>query len=106
MSRCLNIQRKTRIIFLVLICAAGTVAASMVSRPAGVASSSGSSDTHVGVGLPWWKKPLSHTVQEEWVFAQNMNDQYGPRWRTALPDKTVLKLYQQFQGQRRRKAVP
>jgi len=36
MSRCLNIQRKTRIIFLVLICAAGTVAASMVSRPSGV----------------------------------------------------------------------
>ena len=106
MSRCLNIQRKTRIIFLVLICAAGTVAASMVSRPSGVASSAGSADSHVGVGLPWWKKSLSHTVQEEWVFAQNMNDQYGPRWRTALPDKTVLKLYQQFQGQRRRKAVP
>jgi hypothetical protein len=46
--------------------------------------------------LPWWKKTVSHTVQEEWIFAQLMNTEYGPRWRTALPDKTVLKLYQQF----------
>ena len=96
MARSLNIQRKTRILFLILIGVAGTVAASVVSRPSGAASSNGSVDAFMGTGLPWWKKSLSHTVQEEWLFAQQMNANYGPRWRTALPDKTVLKLYQQF----------
>ena len=45
-------------------------------------------------GLPWWKRSLAHTVQEEWLFAQHMDSQYGPRWRTALPDKSVVRLYQ------------
>jgi hypothetical protein len=44
-------------------------------------------------GLPWWKRSLAHTVQEEWLFAQHMDTQHGPRWRTALPDKTVARLY-------------
>ena len=96
MARSLNIQRKTRILFLAVICVAGTVAASVVSRPSGATSSNGSSNSFAGTGLPWWKKTVSHTVQEEWIFAQLMNTEYGPRWRTALPDKTVLKLYQQF----------
>ena len=96
MARSLNIQRKTRILFLVFICVAGTVAANVVSRPSGATSSNGSSNSCAGTGLPWWKKTVSHTVQEEWIFAQLMNTEYGPRWRTALPDKTVLRLYQQF----------
>ena len=96
MARSLNIKTKTRILFLIFVCVAGTVAGSVVSRPSGAASSNGSSNNFVGTGLPWWKKTLSHTVQEEWIFAQQMNTEYGPRWRTALPDKTVLKLYQQF----------
>lgn len=96
MARSLNIQRKTRILFLAFICVAGTVAASVVSRPSGATSSNGSSNSFAGTGLPWWKKTVSHTVQEEWIFAQLMNTEYGPRWRTALPDKMVLKLYQQF----------
>jgi hypothetical protein len=75
---------------------AGTVAANVVSRPSGATSSNGSSNSFAGTGLPWWKKTVSHTVQEEWIFAQLMNTEYGPRWRTALPDKTVLRLYQQF----------
>jgi hypothetical protein len=32
-------------------------------------------------------------VQEEWVFAQHMDMQYGPRWRTALPDKVVANMF-------------
>jgi hypothetical protein len=96
MARSLNIQRKTRILFLAFICVAGTVAANVVSRPSGATSSNGSSNSFAGTGLPWWKKTVSHTVQEEWIFAQLMNTEYGPRWRTALPDKTVLRLYQQF----------
>ncbi|RLS27484.1 MAG: hypothetical protein DWH76_01955 [Planctomycetota bacterium] len=96
MARSLNIQHKTRILFLTFVCVAGTVAASVVSRPSGATSSDGSSNSFVGTGVPWWKKSVSHTVQEEWIFAQHMSTEYGPRWRTALPDKTVLKLYQQF----------
>ncbi len=96
MARSLNIQRKTRILFLAFICMAGTVAANVVSRPSGATSSNGSSNSFAGTGLPWWKKTVSHTVQEEWIFAKLMNTEYGPRWRTALPDKTVLRLYQQF----------
>ena len=96
MARSLNIQRKSRILFLTFICVAGTVAANVVSRPSGATSSNGSSNSFAGTGLPWWKKTVSHTVQEEWIFAQLMNTEYGPRWRTALPDKTVLRLYQQF----------
>jgi hypothetical protein len=96
MARSLNIQRRTRILFLAFICVAGAVAANVVSRPSGATSSNGSSNSFAGTGLPWWKKTVSHTVQEEWIFAQLMNAEYGPRWRTALPDKTVLKLYQQF----------
>lgn len=99
MARSLNIQRRTRILFLVFICVAGTVAASVVSRPSGAASYNGNSNSFVGTGLPWWKKTLSHTVQEEWIFAQQMNAEYGPRWRTTLPDKTVLKLYQLFRAE-------
>jgi hypothetical protein len=50
--------------------------------------------------LPWWKRSLAHTVQEEWVFAQHMDSQYGPRWRTALPDKVVLHMFQSWQAAR------
>ncbi len=96
MARSLNIQRKTRILFLAFIGVVGTVSANVVSRPSGATSSNGSSNSFAGTGLPWWKKTVSHTVQEEWIFAQLMNTEYGPRWRTALPDKTVLRLYQQF----------
>jgi hypothetical protein len=46
--------------------------------------------------MPWWKGSLAHTVQEEWLFAQHMDTQHGPRWRTALPDKTVSRMYQHW----------
>ena len=60
MARSLNIKTKTRILFLIFVCVAGTVAASVVSRPSGAASSNGSSNNFVGTGLPWWKKTLGH----------------------------------------------
>ncbi|MCE9619691.1 MAG: hypothetical protein K8R92_07255 [Planctomycetes bacterium] len=100
MARSLNIPphvpKRARIFLLAFLCAAGAVAGSVATRPSGAASSINSIGTHAATGLPWWKKTLSHTVQEEWAFAQMMEQQYGPRWRTALPDKVVLKLYQEF----------
>jgi hypothetical protein len=66
---------------------------------------SGATDPSASASLPWWKRALSHTVQEEWVFAQAMDAQYGPRWRTALPDKVVAHLYQSWQ-QRPGSVVP
>jgi|GEM_PF-2466479 len=61
---------------------------SVVTGPA-----AGTTDSMVSATLPWWKKSLAHTVQEEWLFAQQMDSQFGPRWRTALPDKSVAKMY-------------
>ena len=57
---------------------------------------SGATDPNASASLPWWKRALSHTVQEEWAFAQAMDAQHGPRWRTALPDKVVAHLYQSW----------
>jgi hypothetical protein len=58
----------------------------------------GATDPSASPSLPWWKRALSHTVQEEWAFAQAMDAQYGPRWRTALPDKVVSHLWQSWRN--------
>lgn len=78
--------------------AAGMVVLLAVAAGAGVRTPSptppsGATETSPPVTLPWWKRALSHTVQEEWAFAQAMDAQHGPRWRTALPDKVVAHLY-------------
>ena len=74
---------------LALSCAAAVAA----TRSAAPSSPSSATDTEAPASLPWWKRSLAHTVQEEWVFAQHMDMQYGPRWRTALPDKVVANLF-------------
>lgn len=75
------------IVALLAVAAGAGVRAPSPSPP------SGSTDPSPSVTLPWWKRALSHTVQEEWAFAQAMDAQHGPRWRTALPDKVVAHLY-------------
>ncbi|MBM4006129.1 MAG: hypothetical protein FJ292_00950 [Planctomycetes bacterium] len=81
---------------LVLSCAAAVAA----TRSASPSSPSSSTDTEAPSSLPWWKRSLAHTVQEEWVFAQHMDMQYGPRWRTALPDKVVANLFAAWSQER------
>ena len=73
----------------VLSCAAAVAA----TRSTSTSSPSSATDTVAPPSLPWWKRSLAHTVQEEWVFAQHMDMQYGPRWRTALPDKVVANMF-------------
>ena len=73
-----------------------TAAAIAGTRNAMVQPAPGATDTSASASLPWWKRALSHTVQEEWAFAQAMDAQYGPRWRTALPDKVVSHLWQSW----------
>ena len=68
------------------------------TRMAAVQPAPGATDASPSASLPWWKRALSHTVQEEWVFAQAMDAQYGPRWRTALPDKVVSHLWQSWRA--------
>ena len=72
----------------VLLAAALAGTRSLAPGPA-----AGAVDADVPASIPWWKKSLAHTVQEEWVFAQHMDQRFGPRWRTALPDKVVANLY-------------
>ena len=79
-----------------LACAAATAGTRSVAPSAPTATT----DTAPSSSLPWWKRSLAHTVQEEWVFAQHMDQQFGPRWRTALPDKVVLQMYQSWQASR------
>lgn len=81
---------------LVLSCAAAVAA----TRSASPSSPSSATDTEAPPSLPWWKRSLAHTVQEEWVFAQHMDMQYGPRWRTALPDKVVANLFAAWSQER------
>jgi hypothetical protein len=81
---------------LVLSCAAAVAA----TRSASPSSPSSATDTEAPSSLPWWKRSLAHTVQEEWVFAQHMDMQYGPRWRTALPDKVVANLFAAWSQER------
>lgn len=76
----------------VLVLAAGAVALAG-TRSLAPGPAAGAVTADVPASLPWWKKSLSHTVQEEWVFAQHMDQRFGPRWRTALPDKVVAGLY-------------
>ncbi len=79
-----------------LLCAAAVASTrSIAPAPAASAASSVASST-----LPWWKRSLSHTVQEEWTFALQMDQQYGARWRTALPDKVVARMYESWTQQR------
>lgn len=78
--------------------ALATAAAVGATRSAMVQPAPGVTDSGVSSSLPWWKRALSHTVQEEWVFAQAMDAQYGPRWRTALPDKVVSHLWQSWKA--------
>lgn len=73
-----------------------TAAAVGGTRSPVVQPAPGATDGNVSASLPWWKRALSHTVQEEWAFAQAMDAQYGPRWRTALPDKVVSHLWQSW----------
>jgi hypothetical protein len=75
-----------------------TAAAVGGTRATAVQPAPGATDTAASSALPWWKRALSHTVQEEWAFAQAMDAQYGPRWRTALPDKVVSHLWQAWRG--------
>lgn len=75
-----------------------TAAAIAGTRAAFVQPAPGATDSVVSGSLPWWKRALSHTVQEEWAFAQAMDAQYGPRWRTALPDKVVSHLWQSWKA--------
>jgi hypothetical protein len=74
---------------------AGVVAASG-TRLSAPGPAAGVADPFAATSLPWWKRSLAHTVQEEWLFAQQMDTRYGPRWRTALPDKTVARMYQHW----------
>lgn len=76
--------------------AVASAAAIGSTRNAVVQPAPGATDTTASASLPWWKRALSHTVQEEWAFAQAMDAQYGPRWRTALPDKVVSHLWQSW----------
>lgn len=80
----------------VLLCAAAVAA----TRSTSPSSSLNATDTAAPPSLPWWKRSLAHTVQEEWVFAQHMDMQYGPRWRTALPDKVVANLFAAWSQER------
>jgi hypothetical protein len=74
--------------------ALGGLAALAGQRSASLEAASDITAATPSLGVPWWKRSLAHTVQEEWLFAQHMDTQHGPRWRTALPDKTVARLYQ------------
>lgn len=65
-------------------------------RAATLEPATGITATERPLDLPWWKRSLAHTVQEEWLFAQFMDSQHGPRWRTALPDKAVARMYQHW----------
>jgi hypothetical protein len=102
MARSLITQRHDAVlkIALALAAAAGVVAVAigsgLAARPVAATVTTRATDAAPGSGIPWWKKTLSHTVQEEWAFALQMEQQYGPRWRTSLSDKAVMKLYQQF----------
>jgi len=78
--------------------AMATAAAVAGTRAALVQPAPGATDGSASSSLPWWKRALSHTVQEEWAFAQAMDSQYGPRWRTALPDKVVSHLWQSWKN--------
>jgi len=88
MARCVN--RATSVVAALALAGAAAFASTRAVAPGPAA---GAVDSQAPATLPWWKKSLSHTVQEEWVFAQLMDQQYGPRWRTALPDKVVANLY-------------
>lgn len=65
-------------------------------RSAAIEPATGVTASAMPPDLPWWKRSLAHTVQEEWLFAQHMDTQHGPRWRTALPDKTVARMYRHW----------
>ena len=65
-------------------------------RSASVTATSDAFGGGLPPSLPWWKGSLAHTVQEEWLFAQHMDAQHGPRWRTALPDKAVARMYRNW----------
>jgi hypothetical protein len=88
MAWCVN--RATSVVAALALAGAAAFASTRAVAPGPAA---GAVDSQAPATLPWWKKSLSHTVQEEWVFAQLMDQQYGPRWRTALPDKVVANLY-------------
>lgn len=88
MARCVN--RATSVVATLALAGAAAFASTRAVAPGPAA---GVVDSRAPTTLPWWKKSLSHTVQEEWVFAQHMDRQFGPRWRTALPDKVVANLY-------------
>ena len=77
---------------LVAAVLAGAAALAGTRSPA-PGPAAGAVDPDVPASLPWWKRSLAHTVQEEWIFAQHMDQRFGPRWRTALPDKVVANLY-------------
>jgi hypothetical protein len=84
------VNRATSVVAALALAGAAAFASTRAVAPG---PASGAVDSQAPATLPWWKKSLSHTVQEEWVFAQLMDQQYGPRWRTALPDKVVANLY-------------
>ena len=81
---------------IALACAAATGA----TRSLVASATPHATDASPAASLPWWKRSLAHTVQEEWVFAQHMDQQFGPRWRTALPDKVVHQMFQSWQAAR------
>ena len=84
------LRRATALGAMTVLSCAAAVAATRSTSPS---SPSSATDTAAPPSLPWWKRSLAHTVQEEWVFAQHMDMQYGPRWRTALPDKVVANMF-------------
>lgn len=88
MARCVN--RASSVVAALALAGAAAFASTRAVAPGPAA---GAVDSQAPATLPWWKKSLSHTVQEEWVFALHMDQQFGPRWRTALPDKVVANLY-------------
>jgi len=88
MARCVN--RATSAMAALALAGAAALASTRAVAPGPAA---GAVYSQAPSTLPWWKKSLSHTVQEEWVFALHMDQQFGPRWRTALPDKVVANLY-------------
>ena len=85
-----RVNRATSVVAALALAGAAAFASTRTIAPG---PASGAVDTQAPATLPWWKKSLSHTVQEEWIFAQHMAQQFGPRWRTALPDKVVANLY-------------
>jgi hypothetical protein len=91
------LKRRAPIAALALLACA---AATMATRSMAPSAPATATDAAAPASLPWWKRSLAHTVQEEWVFAQHMDQQHGPRWRTALPDKVVLHLWQAWQAER------